>query len=112
MEWIVGRTKEAYFAEKDVLVVGDFNVAALGDLRGLVVAPGIARVATDLAHGKRYDQILCLPREAARFTGRAGAVDFYDGSWRELFPGRRMSKAAFTFQVSDHLPLWAEVETK
>lgn len=29
VEWIVGRTKEAYFAEKDVLVVGDFNVQAV-----------------------------------------------------------------------------------
>lgn len=80
------------------------------DARGLVVAPGItAEVRTDLAQHKRYDQILCLPHDSTRFSGRGGVVDFYRGDYRALFPRRRMSKAAFTHQVSDHLPLWAEV---
>ncbi|RYE79027.1 MAG: hypothetical protein EOO74_04355 [Myxococcales bacterium] len=42
---------------------------------------------------------------------KAGTADFYRGSHRELFPGRRLSKQEFTFQLSDHLPLWVEVAT-
>jgi endonuclease/exonuclease/phosphatase family metal-dependent hydrolase len=117
-EWISGRSKERYFGERDVVVVGDFNVSLLHDgaalealaTRGLVIAPGIeAHVTTDLARNKRYDQIMCLPQVRARFTGRAGALDFYAGDHHALFPGRRITKTAFTFQLSDHLPLWAEL---
>ena len=117
-EWISGRSKERYFGERDVVVVGDFNVSALHDdaalqaltSRGLVTAPGLeAQVTTDLARNKRYDGIMCLPQVRTRFTGRAGALDFYDGDHRALFPGRRITKTAFTFQLSDHLPLWAEL---
>jgi hypothetical protein len=71
-----------------------------------------AAITTDLAHHKRYDQMLCLPRDASRFSGRAGSVDFYAGDHHDLFPGRRMTKEAFTFQLSDHLPLWAELVTQ
>ncbi|HEY8076363.1 MAG TPA: endonuclease/exonuclease/phosphatase family protein, partial [Labilithrix sp.] len=82
-DWIAERASEAYFATKDVLLVGDFNLDAAGHtdelaLRGLVAPPGLASgVKTDFASGKRYDQILCLPRDATHFTGRAGALDFY-----------------------------------
>jgi endonuclease/exonuclease/phosphatase family metal-dependent hydrolase len=118
--WIVGRTEEAYFGDRDVIAVGDFNIAsttsaafrALTEL-GFATAPGLEEEAgTDLARGKRYDQILCLHKETTCFSGRAGAVDFYSGDHRGLFPGRRMSKDKFTFQVSDHLPLWAEIVTR
>ena len=75
-----------------------------------MTAPGLeAQVTTDLARNKRYDGIMCLPQVRTRFTGRAGAVDFYAGDHRALFPGRRITKTAFTFQLSDHLPLWAEL---
>jgi hypothetical protein len=57
----------------------------------------------------RYDEILALPRDAGRFAGPAGALDFYAGDRRELFPERRLTREQFTFQLSDHLPLWAEL---
>ena len=65
---------------------------------------------TDLAQGKRYDQILAVPGKlvpAPSFTGRGGAVDFYAGAHRVLYP--RLNKTEFTFEMSDHLPLWVEL---
>lgn len=117
--WIVGRAKEKYFGDQDVLVVGDFNVSGVRDqvteamsTRGLAGVPGMnAQVTTDLARNKRYDEIMCLPLVVSRFTGRAGAVDFFAGNYRPLFPGRRLTKMEFTYQLSDHLPLWAELST-
>ena len=114
----MSRSNERHFGERDVVVVGDFNVSSTHDgtalealtSRGLVSAPGLGtHVTTDLARNKRYDEVRCLTRMTARFTGRAGAVDFYAGDHRALFGGKRMTKTAFTFQLSDHLQLWAEL---
>jgi len=46
---------------------------------------------------------------AGRLTGQAGAVDFYQGSHRELFPDRELTPQAFSLQISDCLPLWLKV---
>jgi hypothetical protein len=119
-DWIVARTRERFFGDRDILTVGDFNVgdgaspvARLLRARGFAAPPGLdGDVGTDLARGKRYDRMLCLPAHAMAFTGRAGVVDFYCGDHRPLFPRRRMSKAKFACQLSDHLPLWAEAKTR
>lgn len=37
---------------------------------------------------------------------------FYAGDQHDLFPHRRLTKTAFTFELSDHLPLWAELRTR
>lgn len=43
------------------------------------------------------------------FTAQGGVVDFYAKNHRALFAG--MSKTKFTYQLSDHLPLWLLVNT-
>lgn len=46
---------------------------------------------------------------------RAGVLDFYTNSWRPLFPAAKypgMTKTKFTFEVSDHLPLWVELNLR
>lgn len=119
-DWILARTEETYFGDKDVVAVGDFNIASVKSAafqavtaRGFAMPGGLlGDVTTDLARKKRYDQILYLPRYTTNFTGRAGVVDFYEGDHRPLFPGRRLAKEKFTFQLSDHLPRWAEVATR
>ncbi len=45
------------------------------------------------------------------FTNHGGVLDFYCGDHRPLFPGRALSKREFTYQLSDHLPLWVEIST-
>lgn len=107
--WLRERAAETYFGDKDVIAVGDFNVLAPAR-DGFEVAPGIGAVVTSVAAGRRYDQILCLPRDRPLFTGRGGAIDFASGGVRALFPRRRFGNERWTWQLSDHLPLWAELE--
>ncbi len=74
-EWIDLKRKEKTSEDKDLIIVGDFNI------------PG-------------YPQ---------NFSNQAGVVDFYSGGLNDLFPG--VEKTAFTFQMSDHLPLWMQINT-
>jgi hypothetical protein len=88
-----------------------------GDTRAratrLRALPGLeGEIGTDLARGKGYDRILCLPAHTMCFSGKAGVLDFYCGDHRALFPGRVMSKQKFACLISDHLPLWAEARTR
>ncbi len=66
---------------------------------------------SNLDENKRYDQILHLPRFTHSFSGLGGVVDFYAGDHQALFPRCRMTKREFTYELSDHLPLWAQVRT-
>ena len=114
------RAVERSFAGQDIALVGDFNLPSQrswvwGEFApaGFAVPPALAdEPGSDLARGKRYDRFLWKSRTHDRFTDQAGALDFYRGSHRELFPGRRLTRDAFTFQLSDHLPLWVEVATR
>ena len=115
-EWIDLKRKEKTCEDKDLIVVGDFNIetpeqfAAL-TAKGLQMPTALKgkSFGTNLAQDKRYDQILIFPGYPENFSNQAGVVDFYAGSSKELFPD--LDKAAFTFQMSDHLPLWMQINT-
>ena len=84
---------------------------------GVVFASGLASALRGLQHGsnlarnKRYDQILHYPTYTKSFTNRGGVLDFYAGGIEKLYPGAGLSKNQFTYQLSDHLPLWAQLDT-
>ena len=100
-----------------LVLAGDMNVPdTKSRLYRALVAKGLqvpkallGAHGTNLAANKRYDQILHLPALAERFTERAGVVDFFRGDFGKLFPREPMTKEGFTRQLSDHLPLWAEM---
>jgi len=104
--------------EPDIFVMGDFNVpsrrsplfAALTST-GLKIPTALAKdeFGSNLNRNKRYDQILHMPHYAENFTGRGGVLDFYAKDHKKLFPD--ITKSAFTYQMSDHLPLWLQVNT-
>ena len=88
-DWIVQRARALLQRQRRVRG-RRLHVQLGGDrppVRGLVVPETISDgVKTDLAQMKRYDQIMCLREDAARFTGKAGAVAFYRGDHRALLP--------------------------
>jgi hypothetical protein len=43
------------------------------------------------------------------FTLAGGVLDFYASDHKPLFPD--LDKQAFTYQLSDHLPLWTQINT-
>lgn len=120
-EWIDKRRKSKY-EDKDIILVGDFNIPERDDdlfkaitSKGLEI-PDALRGApgTNLAKDKRYDQILWYRRYKAERAISGGAADFYNDDWRSLFPAEKypkMNQRRFTFEISDHLPIWMQVDT-
>jgi endonuclease/exonuclease/phosphatase family metal-dependent hydrolase len=115
-DWVDLKRNEKTCVDKDFIVVGDFNIdnpAQLAALtsKGLQMPSALKSktYGTNLAQNKRYDQILQYADYPASFTNQAGILDFFTGGTADLFPG--LGKDAFTFQMSDHLPLWMQINT-
>ena len=68
---------------------------------------------SNLGKDARYDQILHMPTLKQRFTNRGGTLDFYgsDAFIKELFPDAGYTRQAFTYQLSDHFPIWVQIDT-
>ena len=100
-----------------LILAGDLNIPdTKGPLYRAVVARGLAvpkallgAHGTNLAANKRYDQILHLPVLGERFTQRAGVVDFFSNDLERLYPRAASRRGDLTREMSDHLPLWAEL---
>lgn len=117
-DWVDAKRKEKAHEDKDIIVMGDFNIPDRNDelfkaitSRGLEIPQALRQLSfgTNLAKDKRYDQILHCPIYPENFTNQGGVLDFYAGDVSPLFPG--MSLENFTYQLSDHLPLWMQVST-
>lgn len=118
-QWVEKRRKEPYAADKDIILMGDFNIPKVGDpLYEAITSKGLkapkalitSELGSNLAKNKRYDQILHYPKESKSFTNEAGVLDFYTGGIRKLYPKDTLTKKAFTYELSDHLPLWIQID--
>ncbi|MBZ5544727.1 MAG: endonuclease/exonuclease/phosphatase family protein [Acidobacteriia bacterium] len=120
-DWVEGKRLEKYSEDPDLIVMGDFNIPSLTDplfkaitKHGLQIPKALVGVqqGSNLEKDKRYDQILHYPNFPENFSKAGGILDFFidEGHIKELFPGG-MTKQQFTFQLSDHLPLWIQVNT-
>ncbi|QQS13238.1 MAG: endonuclease/exonuclease/phosphatase family protein [Rhodospirillales bacterium] len=116
--WIEAKRLDRTNEDRDLLVMGDFNIPTTnGPHFKAITKHGlqIPRALRGLTHGsnlekdKRYDQILHYATFHENFSGAGGVVDFYAGNHKPLFPD--IDKAAFTYQMSDHLPLWMQIRT-
>ena len=116
--WLGAKVKDKNAEDKDVIVMGDFNIPSRDSPlfkaltgQGLCIPTALLKdeFGSNLARDKRYDQILHFARYPASFTNAGGVLDFYAGDHKPLFPD--LDKLAFTFQMSDHLPLWVQVNT-
>jgi len=54
-------------------------------------------------------RILHLPGRGFGLTGLGGELDFYSGGIGELYGRARIDEREFTYEMSDHLPLWCQV---
>ena len=127
-DWIETRFKDKWAEDTDLIVMGDFNTPSLDDatfkaltrcglqvpdsLRELKVGDVTVR-GSNLSRDARYDQILHLPTLKSRFTNFGGTLDFYgsDKFIRELFPQAGYTREQFSFQLSDHFPVWVQIDT-
>jgi len=115
-EWIDERRRHRHVFDKDIIVVGDFNIPRVGDrLYQAITAKGLEMPAaleavrfTNVAGGANYDQILHYSYSEKSFTGNGGILDFDRGDHTPLFP--EMTRTEFTSQLSDHFPLWIQLD--
>lgn len=120
--WIKERRKNKFSTDKDIILLGDFNIPKVDDAlfkaitgKGLKIPDKMRELhGTNLAKKKRYDQILHYPVPQGNLIENAGVLDFFtDGvaGIKKLFPGENLTKSKFTYQLSDHLPLWVQLNT-
>ena len=114
--WLDLKRQQKHVEDRDFIVTGDFNIESNEMYEALTSKGLVAPVAlrkgsfgTNLARDKRYDQILHYPIYDDGFMNKGGVLDFYRGGIEQLFPG--MKKMDFTFQLSDHLPMWVQINT-
>lgn len=116
-DWVETRRTARAQADKDFVVVGDFNIPSRRSSayraltkHSLQVPSGLLHVGgTNLKEDKAYDQIVHSPTREGRFANRGGLIRFYDQTHEELFPG--LSLHEFKEEISDHYPLWIEVDS-
>ncbi len=116
-KWIHERRKDKHVVDKDIILMGDFNIPKIDDKlfkaitsKGLRIPRKLRGVdGSNLARKMRYDQILHYPSESNVFSDHAGILDFYAGSFKPLYPSTRKTKKLLTWELSDHLPLWAHL---
>ena len=127
-DWVGHRFKDKFVEDNDLIVMGDFNTPALDDKlfkaltsRGLQIPDSLVELklgdvtvkGSNLGKNARYDQILHMPTVKKRFSNFGGTLDFYisDARIKELFPNAGYTKEAFTYQLSDHFPVWVQIKT-
>lgn len=127
-DWIDTRLKSKSVEDHDIIVMGDFNTPKLDDKlfkaltrRGLQVPDSLLALkvgdvtvrGSNLGKDARYDHILHMPTARKRFTNFGGTLDFFisDARIKELFSNSDYTRIEFTYQLSDHFPVWVQIRT-
>jgi hypothetical protein len=119
-DYVHNRTIKDTAIDRDVIVMGDFNIPSLSSplykaivKRGLTMPPSLAGITgSNLGRDKRYDQILYNPVYTKSITDKGGVLDFIQDGWGELYPeAKKPFDGDYTYQMSDHLPLWIMIDT-
>jgi len=127
-DWIDIRFKDRFVEDHDLIVMGDFNVPKIGDRlcsaltsRGLLIPDALKTLkagdqvigGSNLGKDARYDQIFCLPTAKNRFSNFGGTLDFFvsDARIKDLFPDKNYTRKKFSYQLSDHFPVWVQINT-
>ncbi len=118
-KWVKSYLKDEYRVDRDIILMGDFNIPSFdSDLYKAISQYGLSAPASllksefgsNLAKKKRYDQILHHPTVTGSvFSDHGGVLDFYKGNYKSLRPYADMTKTKFTYELSDHLPLWIQL---
>jgi endonuclease/exonuclease/phosphatase family metal-dependent hydrolase len=118
-KWVKSYLKDEYRIDRDVVLMGDFNIDRFeSKLYKAISKYGLrapkaliqSSFGSNLAANKRYDQILHHPAQTGSvFTDYGGVLDFYKNDYKSLLPYKTLSRTNFTYELSDHLPLWVQL---
>jgi len=119
--WCDLRRRDADRYVDHFIALGDFNLPRWGDSndpirqaltrRGLRRPTHSARIASAIASDSDYDQILCVPGLISRM--RAAGVFDYDGAiFNAMYLARGIAsfRSYLRYYISDHRPIWSEID--
>lgn len=112
--WIKDRVKRRTLGDTDIIVFGDFNTVNEAMTKallkeGLEIPTALKNVKTNSKETQHYDHILYLPDFTKAFTNRGDVLKAWAGIGSKLFPD--LSATELTYQLSDHFPIWMELNT-
>ncbi|WP_455211908.1 endonuclease/exonuclease/phosphatase family protein [Kaarinaea lacus] len=117
--WVRTYLKDEYRIDRDIILMGDFNIDSYdSDLYKAISKYGLkapssiiqSSFGSNLYTNKRYDQILHHPNQTGSvFTDNGGVLDFFKTNHKTIAPYKNLSKVKFTYELSDHLPLWVQL---
>jgi endonuclease/exonuclease/phosphatase family metal-dependent hydrolase len=122
--WARGRVEAVHPPCGDVVVLGDFNLSRLypGDtdhqqlveLGMMVPEHGSHVVRTNYAKDRHYDALTLFPAHTADgFTGTLGVFDFDNVVFSDLYAEDPVRFYKYIrYCLSDHRPLWIELQRK
>lgn len=123
-EYLVRQFKIAGIDADSLILLGDFQSESAESEQlqiiknaGFLVDANLAALNTNYRQTRPYDQIAFLSKSDEMRVGRFGVIDFFQSVFtldqqNEYYADKRggSSYATWrTFQMSDHLPKWAEV---
>ena len=98
-------------------MLGDFNIPGLKSKtfkalqqHGLTVPNKLRQFKTNLKKDAHYDQIAYYAENTECEVGKAGVINFYPAFFKKTMSKSKYEK--MTYQLSDHMPLWAEFKIK
>jgi len=112
--WVKERVKRKSLADADIIVFGDFNTSDDAMIKallkeGLEIPTALKTAKTNSKETQHYDHILYLPDFTKAFTNRGGVLKPWIGIGSKLFPG--VDPEDMTYLLSDHYPIWMELNT-
>lgn len=114
---LTGNSKYAF--SKNIIALGDFNLPMVqkGDLiykallaRGLKLPKHSAKVYSNIANDKMYDQIAFLPSLKSKIQAN-GVFDFDSVIFPDLWQDSKAKfKSYLKYYISDHRPIWMQLK--
>ena len=114
-DWVKKRREQKHVKDKDIIVLGDFNIPSRkSKLWDAIIKHGLdthSSILSDdhgstLTPGKRYDQIFYHSENKHRIK-KGGITNLYPKKIKK--PYKKMTKEQFKYQISDHFPLWIQL---
>ncbi len=115
-----GKSKYSFNGIKNVFALGDFNLPMLDEnnkiykalvARGLQLPIHTTKIYSNISDDKMYDQIAFLPDSKTRIKSQ-GVFPFDNAAFADIYNSRTKAefKGYIKYYLSDHRPMWMELD--
>lgn len=119
--WADLRRKSKYCYIPNIIALGDFNLPKKEDndpvykalrARGLELPEHSTKIYSNISNDADYDQIAFFPGLKDKLSGNSGVFDFDGAIFPDMYSSKKESefKAYLRYYISDHRPMWIELD--